>query len=601
MANILDQFVIQANVESVDIFADITTGGVSDGDVLQYVAANTRFEPTASTTLGQPITITDEGGAALTTNLSSIDFVGPGVAATNVGDDITFTFSANLNDIATATSDYSLGSFKITDLATPTAANDAANKAYVDALSAGLDPKESIRICSVAPVGGTYNPSGGTAGTGAFTGVDFTSTAIWDGLVDNGVDANPLTLAIGDRVLVRSELASAEITDIQFDTQANMNENGFFWLFTPTTSYYFWIDKGTGADPTPAAPTNAPVTTVGTVVDISGSTTANDVAVIARAAIDGLAPFSAPAPAGDTVTVTHATAESARDSEDGSAVSGALAFTVTTQGSNGNVANGVYVITTAGGSGAMERSTDMDGTPAEEVSGGNYFYTENGLTCVTAGWVLQGDGVLTLNTDPIYFVQFSGAGTYVGGNGIDISGVVISTDLATDPGLEFDSGALRVRVAAGGGVLRDATGLSVDFAQGALGDLSDVTLAAEAAGDILVRNSGNTAYENVVSNLAYIHKTNRETLGVNKDLDRLDPEYNFITPTVDIEVRLPNATDSTAPAAGDYFLIKNLDPANFKIDVKEVSSGGVIQELSTTSGIVQMNFIYDGTEWHGYN
>ena len=34
--------------------------------------------------------------------------------------------------------------------------------------------------------------------------------------------------------------------------------------------------------------------------------------------------------------------------------------------------NGIYVVTTAGGSGVIERSSDQDGTPSNEVSSGNY-------------------------------------------------------------------------------------------------------------------------------------------------------------------------------------------------------------------------------------
>lgn len=49
------------------------------------------------------------------------------------------------NGSVAATADFNLGNFKITNLADPTSAQDAATKAYVDALSQGIDPKESVK------------------------------------------------------------------------------------------------------------------------------------------------------------------------------------------------------------------------------------------------------------------------------------------------------------------------------------------------------------------------------------------------------------------------------------------------------------------------
>lgn len=50
------------------------------------------------------------------------------------------------------TGDLSAGSNKITNLATPTNANDAANKSYVDSLSLGLDFKESVRAATTGNI-----------------------------------------------------------------------------------------------------------------------------------------------------------------------------------------------------------------------------------------------------------------------------------------------------------------------------------------------------------------------------------------------------------------------------------------------------------------
>lgn len=61
--------------------------------------------------------------------------------------------STTLNDIATnraATGSVTLSNQKITNLADPTSAQDAATKAYVDATAQGLDPKASAKAASTA-------------------------------------------------------------------------------------------------------------------------------------------------------------------------------------------------------------------------------------------------------------------------------------------------------------------------------------------------------------------------------------------------------------------------------------------------------------------
>jgi hypothetical protein len=159
--------------------------------------------------------------------------------------------------------------------------------------------------------------------------------------VGAGARVARLTLADGSSrsqektILLRSGLGAspvAEVTDVTAVPQASISDADFFWLFTDTTSHYFWFDVTTGAvDPAPSAPAGAPVTTSGHEVAIDADTTADDVALTLRGVIDGLGDFSAPVPGASTVTVTHAAARSVRDVEDGSAPTG-FTLTVTTQG-----------------------------------------------------------------------------------------------------------------------------------------------------------------------------------------------------------------------------------------------------------------------------
>jgi len=86
---------------------------------------------------------------------------------------------------ATAKSDVDLNSHKIVGLATPTEASHAATKAYVDAISAGLDVKESCVCASTANV--------------------VIASALEAGDVIDGV-----TLVEGDRVLLKDQTAGEE-------------------------------------------------------------------------------------------------------------------------------------------------------------------------------------------------------------------------------------------------------------------------------------------------------------------------------------------------------------------------------------------------------
>jgi hypothetical protein len=75
------------------------------------------------------------------------------------------------------------------------------------------------------------------------------------------------------------------------------------------------------------------------------------------------------------------------------------------------VQNGIY---TAGASPA--RATDFDDIPGTEVRSGNLIFVVSGSTQANTSWVLTGSGDLVVDTDPLNFTQFSGAGTQTSSN-----------------------------------------------------------------------------------------------------------------------------------------------------------------------------------------
>jgi hypothetical protein len=78
--------------------------------------------------------------------------------------------------------------------------------------------------------------------------------------------------------------------------------------------------------------------------------------------------------------------------------------------------NGIYVVQA---SGQPSRATDFD--TAQEVDSGDFIFVYAGTANAGTGWV-QTNRPAVIGTDAIAFSQFSGAGTYLAGNGLTLTG-----------------------------------------------------------------------------------------------------------------------------------------------------------------------------------
>lgn len=127
------------------------------------------------------------------------------------------------------------------------------------------------------------------------------------------------------------------------------------------------------------------------------------------------------------------------------------------------------------------RATDFD-TP-EEVAGGDFIFVQAGDTYANTGWVetktttALGFGV----SDPIEFLQFSGAGAYTAGDGLDLNGIIFSVNVSelVGDGIEDDgSNNFKVKVSdiAGAGLEDDGS--------------NNLRIASSAAGDALSLSAG---------------------------------------------------------------------------------------------------------------
>jgi hypothetical protein len=107
--------------------------------------------------------------------------------------------------------------------------------------------------------------------------------------------------------------------------------------------------------------------------------------------------------------------------------------------------NGIYVVTTVGDAGnpfVLTRASDFD-TDAE-VTPGAFCFIEEGTVNSDSGFVLATDAPITLDTTALSFTQFSGAGSFVAGDGIAKAGNTISINLDADSGLSVGANGLKI-------------------------------------------------------------------------------------------------------------------------------------------------------------
>jgi phage-related tail fiber protein len=105
----------------------------------------------------------------------------PTITASKISDFATTAQGYRLDQFASPTSGVSFNSQKITSLADPTSAQDAATKAYVDAARTGLDVKASVRAATTA-------------------NINLSGTQTVDGV----------SLSAGDRVLVKDQSTGSQ-------------------------------------------------------------------------------------------------------------------------------------------------------------------------------------------------------------------------------------------------------------------------------------------------------------------------------------------------------------------------------------------------------
>ena len=149
--------------------------------------------------------------------------------------------------------------------------------------------------------------------------------------------------------------------------------------------------------------------------------------------------------------------------------------------------NGIYTVNS---SGAPTRATDFDEN--SEVTGGTFFFVEEGTTNADNGFVMTNDGTVTVGSTALVFTQFSGAGQVVAGAALTKSGNTLNVGV-DDSSIEVNSDALRVKAS---GITNAMLAGSIDLTAKVTGALpvgnGGTGLSSIAKGSVLVANSANT-------------------------------------------------------------------------------------------------------------
>lgn len=383
----------------------------------------------------------------------------------------TINGSKTFGDIITFSSGLSVNSQKITNLAAPTSANDAATKAYVDASRLGLDVKDSVRVATT-------------------TNITLTGTQTIDGV----------SVIAGDRVLVKDQDTGSQngiyvvaagawsrATDADVDTEVTAGMFTFVTEGTANGDTGWVLTTNDTITLNTTALTFAQFSGAGTIIAGTGLTKSGNTISLSSAYGDTVNPYGSKS--ANTILAGPTTGASSAPSFRSLVANDIPSLgNITNSGAIGSVAN-LPIITTTNG----VLTTGSFGTSANTFCSGNdprlsdTRNTTNSLTVNNAGagtaspFTFNGGTAQTLSYNSIGAPSISGAnatGTWnisISGNAATVtSGVYTSRSLTAGSGL------------AGGGDL--SLNRTFDIGQGDGISVGDDTISVDST---VVRTSGN--------------------------------------------------------------------------------------------------------------
>ena len=230
---------------------DTSSVAFGSGGTVAYVANKLSvFAATSSAELAG--VISDETGTGVVVFSNTPTLVTPVLGAatatsiTATSGNMTVNAAAgnnSVNLVPTGTGSVDVANKRITSVAEPTQAQDAATKAYVDSLANGLDVKQSVRAASTSALTATY--SNGSSGVGATLTNAGTQAAL---------TLDSIALSVGNRVLIKDQSAEEHNGVYTVTTVGTISTN---WVLTRATDFdnspgtevspgtFFFVEEGT--------------------------------------------------------------------------------------------------------------------------------------------------------------------------------------------------------------------------------------------------------------------------------------------------------------------------------------------------------------------
>jgi hypothetical protein len=191
---------------------------------------------------------------------------------------------------------------------------------------------------------------------------------------------------------------------------------------------------------------NAGILSVGSGLSLSGGgeLTVDTTTIATKAYVDATATgldVKASVRVATTASLTLASALENGDTLDG--VTLATGDRVLVKNQSTGSENGIYVVKS---SGAPDRAEDAN--LSAEVTAGMFTFVSEGTANGNTGWVLTTDDAITLGTTALTFTQFSGAGTFIAGAGLTLTGTTFAVGAGTGITVNADDVAIDTSVVA---------------------------------------------------------------------------------------------------------------------------------------------------------
>jgi hypothetical protein len=257
--------------------------------------------------------------------------------------------------------------------------------------------------------------------------------------------------------------------------------------------------------------------------------------------------------------------------------------------------NGIYTKTSDT---VLTRATDSD-TPTK-LKAGVFVFIEAGTLYQDTGWV-QTETITTIGTDPVTFSQFTGAGTYTAGPGLDLVGTQFS--LASDISVTGNVQVGNLLTVTGNtemtgdanvwGNLLANTNLNVNGITD-LNDVSNVKIEGGTSNQFLQTDgTGNLTFANALQNFTLIGNTNISNNGISISTSNVNTSGQTVTITNTGVISYDKITWADNDIGGEVF---NWDSQQGPIVFKTVNSATFV-DTSLGYTVVPAVNSSQGTVW----